>query len=344
MRPCSYGWAIAAAAALVRTGASSYDPRVKVRGRPFAIPAGVSDATVDTGERAVRLTNLPKVYFPHIGLTKGDLLQYYADVSPLLLPHVADRPMVMKRYPGGADGEFFFMKRTPAGAPEWLRTCPVEHGSGKVIDFPIVDDLAALLWVVNLGCIDLNQWYARCDDPNRPDYLHFDLDPVKDPKKGRTPFEVVREGALILKDALDALGMPAFAKTSGSAGIHVYVPIARGPEQHDVWRFAKAFALTVAAQHPDILTSEYTIAKRPSGRVLVDYNQNAWGRTLASIYSVRPTPRASVSTPVGWDEIEGGIAIEDFRVDNVRERFARVGDLWAPLLAKTKRVKLERYL
>jgi bifunctional non-homologous end joining protein LigD len=317
---------------------------VKARAQPFAVPAGVADATVDIGDRAVRLTNLRKVYFPAIGLTKGELLQYYADVSPLLLPHIRDRAMVMKRYPNGAEGDFFFMKRTPAGAPGWLRTCPVEHGSGKVIDFPVVDDLAALLWVVNLGCIDLNQWYGRCDDPGRPDYLHFDLDPVKDAKSGATPFAIVREAALVMRDALDALGMSPLAKTSGSNGIHVYVPIVREPEQHDVWRFAKALALTVAAQRPDILTAEYTIAKRPKGRVLVDYNQNAWGRTLASVYSVRPTPRASVSTPVGWDEIAAGIEIADFRVDNVRQRFARTGDLWSPLLAKTKRVALARYL
>jgi bifunctional non-homologous end joining protein LigD len=310
----------------------------------FAVPAGVADAALQVGGRSVALTNLRKVFFPQLGLTKGDLLQYYADVSWLLLPHVRDRAMVMKRYPGGAEGEFFFMKRTPAGAPAWLRTCPVEHDSGKVIDFPVVDDLAALLWVVNLGCIDLNQWYARCDDPDRPDYLHFDLDPVKDPKAGATPFATVREAALVLNEALAALRMPAFAKTSGSNGIHVYVPIARGPLQHDVWRFAKALALTVTAQRPDILTAEYAIAKRPKGRVLVDYNQNAWGRTLASVYSVRPTPRATVSTPVGWNEIAAGIEIADFRLDNVRERFARTGDLWSPLLAKTKRVKLERFL
>lgn len=317
---------------------------MKARAQPFAVPAGVTDATVEIGDRAVRLTNLGKVYFPGIGLTKGELLQYYADVSALLLPHIRDRAMVMKRYPNGAEGEFFFMKRTPAGAPAWLRTCPVEHGSGKVIDFPVVDDLAALLWVVNLGCIDLNQWYGRCDDPGRPDYLHFDLDPVKDSKSGPTPFAIVREAALVLRDALGALGMPPLAKTSGSNGIHVYVPIVRGPEQHDVWRFAKALALTVAGERPDILTAEYTIAKRPKNRVLVDYNQNAWGRTLASVYSVRPTPRASVSTPVGWDEIAAGIEIADFRVDNVRERFARTGDLWSPLLAKSKRVQLARFL
>jgi bifunctional non-homologous end joining protein LigD len=308
------------------------------------IPADTGDATLTFGDRDVRLTNLDKTFFPEAGYTKRDLLQFYADVSALLLPHIRDRAMVMKRYPNGADGAFFFMKRTPPGAPAWLRTCPVRHDSGKVIDFPVIDDLAALLWVVNLGCIDLNPWYARCDDPDRPDFLHFDLDPVKDPKAGITAFARVRQAALLVRAALDELGMPSYAKTSGSNGIHVYVPIARGPEQHDVWRFAKALGAALAAKHPDVLTAEYTIAKRPAGLVLVDYNQNAWGRTLASIYSVRPTARATVSTPVGWDEIERGIDIVDFRLDNVRERLTRTGDLWAPLLAKTKRVKLERFL
>ncbi len=311
--------------------------------RPAAIPTEPDDAVLRFGERSVQLTHLRKIFFPETGLTKGGLLQYYADVAPLLVPHLRDRAMVMKRYPHGAGGDFFFMKRTPPGAPAWLKTCSIEHGSGSVIAFPIVDDVAALLWIVNLGCIDLNQWYATCDDVDRPDYLHFDLDPVKTGAAGPTPFEVVREAALVLKAALDELKMPAFAKTSGSNGIHVYVPIVRGPVQKDVWRFAKAFAFAVAQRHPDILTAEYKIAKRPHGRVLVDYNQNAWGRTLASIYSVRPTPQATVSTPLGWEEIAAGVAIDDFRVDNVRERFARTGDLWKPLLAKSTRFKLEAF-
>lgn len=307
------------------------------------IPANTDDTVLHIGARAVGLTNLRKPFFPEIGLTKGGLLQYYADVAPLLVPHVRERAMVMKRYPHGAGGDFFFMKRTPPGAPAWLQTCSIEHDSGNVIAFPVVDDTAALLWLVNLGCIDLNQWYGRCDDVDRPDYVHFDLDPVKTGPSGPTPFAVVLQAGLALKAALDALGMPSLAKTSGSNGLHVYVPIVRGPVQKDVWHFAKALAFAVAAQHPDILTAEYKIAKRPHGRVLVDYNQNAWGRTLASVYSVRPTPRASVSTPVTWDEVAQGFAIDDFRVENVRERFTRTGDLWAPLLAKTKRVKLEKF-
>ncbi len=197
------------------------------------------------------MTNLAKLFFPETGLTKSGLLQYYADVAPVLLPHVRDRPMVMKRYPNGASGDFFFMKRTPAGAPDWLRTCRVEHGSGNTIDFPVIDDLAALLWVINLGCIDLNPWYAHCDDVDRPDVLHFDLDPVKDGARGATPFARVREAALAVRDGLAEIDIPSYAKTTGSNGIHVYVPIERGPVQKEVWRFAKAFAQALAPRHPD---------------------------------------------------------------------------------------------
>jgi bifunctional non-homologous end joining protein LigD len=308
------------------------------------IPRDRNEVTLHFGKRSVGLTNLGKLFFPETGATKGDLLRYYAAVAPVLIPHIRDRAMVMKRYPHGAAGEFFFMKRTPPGAPEWLRTCRVDHRSGNVIDFPVIDDLPALLWVINLGCIDLNPWYARCDDVDRPDYLHFDLDPVKDARKGKTSFEAVCETALEVKRGLDALKMPSYAKTTGSNGIHVYVPIVRGPVQKDVWTFAKALAQALAAQRPDLITAEYAIAKRPAGRVLVDYNQNAWGRTLASIYSVRPTPRAMVSAPVTWKELERGIALEDFRLDNMPARIKKLGDLWAPLLDKTGRVKLDRFL
>jgi bifunctional non-homologous end joining protein LigD len=296
-------------------------------------------ATLVIGGREVRLTNLDKPFWPEDGITKGDLIQYYADVAPLLLPHVSDRAMVMKRYPHGAGGDFFFMKRAPVPRPEWLRTCSIEHDSGNVIDFPVVEDVPSLLWVINLGCIDLNQWYATCDDVDRPDYLHFDLDPGE----GATWDRVLACGRIV-RDALATLKMPSVVKTTGSRGLHVYVPIKRDPVQKEVWTFAKALAVELAARHPALMTAEYKVAKRPRGRVLVDYNQNAWGRTLASVYSVRPRPRAPVSTPVTWDEIDAGVRIDDFRMDNVRARFARTGDLWKPLLQKAKRVDLRKYL
>lgn len=308
--------------------------------KPIVIPTDRSDAVLTpVADRSVQLTNLDKVFFAEAGFTKRDLLQYYADVADLLVPYLTGRAMVLKRYPNGEAGDFFYMKRTPPGRPPWLRTCAIEHGSGSVIDFPMVDDVAGLLWIINLGCIDLNEWYSRCDDTNRPDYLHFDLDPVEG-----TPFATVRDVALCVRDGLAALGMKPVVKTTGSSGMHVYVAIARDPTQKEVWTFAKAFAQTLERMYPDIVTAEYRIAKRPAGRVLVDYNQNAWGKTLASVYSVRAKPRATVSTPVTWEEVEAGVELDDFRLDNVRERLGRVGDLWAPMKAKRGRFDLRPLL
>ena len=314
-------------------------------GAPIQIPRNAKNAAIDVGGKTVQLTNLSKLFWPELGITKGDLLQYYADVSAVLLPHLRDRAMVMKRYPNGAAGEFFFMKRAPSPRPDWIELCSIAHKSASVIDFPVINDLAALLWVVNLGCIDLNQWYARCDGVDRPDYLHFDLDPVK-PMRGKAdvPFQRVLETALIVRDGLASLKMPSYAKTTGSRGIHIYVPIVRGPTQKQVWTFAKALSRTLAAANPKLMTAEYKVAKRPSGRVLVDYNQNAWGRTLASVYSVRPQPLATVSAPVKWKEIERGVSIEDFRIDNMPARVRKMGDLFSPLLEARGRVKLEDHL
>ena len=303
------------------------------------IPDDAADAEIIVEAHTVKLTNLQKLFWREENIRKRDLLQYYLEISSFLLPHLADRAMVMKRYPNGARGPFFFQKRAPVPRPDWIETCSIEHSQTGVIDFPIVRDLPTLLWIVNLGCIDLNPWYARCDEVYRPDYLHFDLDPVEG-----AGFEQVREVALLVHEALTGLKIPSFAKTTGSRGIHVYVPIVRGPKQKEVWSFAKNFAQTLERLHPDLVTAEYRIAKRPKGHVLVDYNQNAWGRTLASVYSVRPKARAPVSTPITWEEIEAGVEIEDFRLDNVPARLRKIGDLWKPLLQARGRVKLDQFL
>jgi bifunctional non-homologous end joining protein LigD len=305
----------------------------------LTIPRDTDHAELTVDRKEVRLTNLRKIFWPALGLTKGDLLQYYADVAAVLLPHVRNRAMVMKRYPHGAAGPFFFMKRAPTPRPDWIETCSIEHESGNVIDFPMIQDRAALLWVINLGCIDLNQWYATCDDVNRPDYLHFDLDPGV----GAT-FDRVIETGQIVRDSLESLKMPVLAKTTGSKGMHLYVPIVRGPVQKQVWTFAKALAQELAGRHPALMTAEYRVAKRPPGRVLIDYNQNRWGSTLASVYSVRPRAEATVSTPVTWKEIDGGIRIEDFTVRNVPARVAQLGDLWKPLLLARGRFELGKFV
>jgi bifunctional non-homologous end joining protein LigD len=311
------------------------DPNRLVSAR---IPKSQDAVDFDAGGKTVRLTNLKKLFWPDLGITKLDLLQYYIDIAPVLLPHLADRAMVMKRYPNGIAGDFFFMKRAPSPRPEWIETCAIEHASGSVIDFPVIRDLASLLWVINLGCIDLNPWYGRCDDVDRPDYLHFDLDPVNG-----ASWAQMLETASVVHEALTQLKLPTFVKTTGSRGFHIYVPIVRGPRQKEVWAFAKKFAMSLAALRSDLMTAEYRIAKRPQRRVLLDYNQNAWGRTLASIYSVRPQPKATVSTPITWQELTGGARIEDFRIDNLPERVKKVGDLWAPLLEQKSRAKLESF-
>ena len=301
----------------------------------LVIPDGPEEVVLRFGDRDVRLTNLKKLFWKNLGIRKRDLLQYYADISKWLLPHLQDRAMVMKRYPNGAEGDFFYMKRAPDPRPDWIEICNIDHGSAGVINFPIIQDLPSLLWLINLGCIDLNPWYARCDDTDRPDFLHFDLDPGPG-----ADFARVREVSLRVRDMLDKLRMPTYPKTTGSKGIHVYIPIVRGPSQKEVWAFAKAIAIELESRHSEIITAEYRKVKRPHGRVLVDYNQNAWGRTLASIYSLRPTPFAGASAPVTWDEIENGIRIDDFRFDNIRERVAKVGDLWKPVVGK-KRFNLD---
>jgi bifunctional non-homologous end joining protein LigD len=304
-----------------------------------SIPAQINDATITVDGTEVKLTNLQKIFWPKLKLTKRDLLQYYADVSPWLLPHVQNRAMVMKRYPNGISGEFFFMKRAPESRPRSIPVCAIEHHSGNVIDFPVVQNLATLLWIVNLGCIDLNPWYARCDDVDRPDYLHFDLDPTPG-----ASFTQVLETALVVRDALVEIDVTSYAKTTGSRGIHVYVPIVRGPTQKEVWSFAKALSVELAHRHPKLITAEYRVAKRPRGHVLVDYNQNAWNRTLASVYSVRPKPEATVSTPITWQEVERGVEMNDFTMKTVPPRLVKIGDLWKPLLEQKGRTNLAKFV
>jgi len=315
-------------------------PGAKPRSRGhIEIPSETPETDLEIDGNPIHLTNLTKLFWPDDKITKRDLLQYYANIAPALLPHLHNRAMVMKRYPDGAFGKFFFQKHAPESKPAWISVCNILHPSANLVDFPVIQNLSSLLWVVNLGCIDLNPWYAVCDNADLPDYLHFDLDPTPG-----AVFSQVLETALLVRDALAAMKIVSYAKTSGSRGIHVYIPIVRGPDQKQVWSFAKAFSKELAAKHAEVITAEYRVAKRPAKRVLVDYNQNAWGRTLASVYSVRPKPRAPVSAPVTWKEIEDGLAIEDFRLDNMPERVKRVGDLFKPILAKTNRVKLERFL
>jgi bifunctional non-homologous end joining protein LigD len=281
------------------------------------------------GRRELRLSNLDKPFWPDEGITKGDLLAYYRDVAEVLVPHLKRRPFTMKRYPDGWKGNHFFQKQAPSHMPEWIERVPLpastREGEKKIIEYALVDDELALLWMVNMGCIDMHVWSSRIDKPERPDWVMFDLDPAE----GAT-FDDVVTVARHVKDTLDLLELDAFPKTSGSRGIHILVPVARRHTFADARDFASVIAGALARAHPGLVTTEWARKKRKG--VLVDANQNRLGATNASVYSVRPRAGAPVSTPLRWDEVVPGLDFTAFTMDAVLDRVARDGDLFAGVL------------
>jgi DNA ligase D len=260
------------------------------------------------------------VYFPARGLTKGDLVAYYVGVAELALPHLRRRPFHMKRYPNGVDGEFFHQKRVPANHPDFVDDVFVQFPSGHSTVFAIVDNAEALAWVANLGCIELHTWASRVPEIERPDYLLIDLDPTTD---GQWPF--VREIALVVREVMDELGLRSYPKTSGSTGLHVLAPIRPELPFPEVRRFAKALAQEVERRIDDqaVATTTWRVADRVG--VFVDYGQNARDRTIASAYSVRPTPDARVSAPLRWEEV-ADVEAEAFTLETMPARVADAGD------------------
>ena len=276
---------------------------------------------VRVGSREVRFSNPDKVFFPNPGLTKGDLVRYYLDVADCLLHHVRRRPMQMKRYPNGVEGEFFYQKRVPVPHPDWLQTTHIEFPSGRTADFPVCNDAAALAWIINLGCIELHTWHSRVSDIERPDYLLIDLDPSEG-----NPWEFVREIALVVKEVMDELGLHSFPKTSGATGLHILAPIRPELRFAAVRDFAKALAQEVVRRigDEDVATTTWKVADRRG--VFVDYGQNARDRTIACAYSIRPTPDARASAPLRWDEVARSDPAR-FTLETMGKRVAKVGDL-----------------
>ncbi|MBW3592898.1 MAG: DNA ligase D, partial [Actinobacteria bacterium] len=282
------------------------------------------------GKRVLRLSNLDKVFWPAERITKGDLLWYYREIAPVLVPHLRDRPFTMKRYPEGVEGGHFFQKNAPQHMPEWIPTREYistsrESRQKRMIAYPLVNDELALLWMVNMGCIDMNCWYSRVDKPDRPDFVLFDLDPSPD-----VGFKETVRVALLVKEVLDVLGLECHPKTSGSDGMHVLVPIQRRYTYDDTRRFAEIVAGALARSHRGLVTTEWSKAKRRG--VLVDANQNGEGKTIASVYSVRPQAGAPVSTPLRWEEVSEDLDPRDFTMEVVLRRVERHGDLYEPLL------------
>ena len=276
-----------------------------------------------------KLSNLDKPFWPDEGITKGDLLEYYRQVAPVLVPHLAGRPFTMRRYPDGAYGKAFFQKDAPSHMPEWIRrfrtVVSTRQGTKKEVELPVVDDELALLWMVNMGCIDMNPWYSRVDKPERPDFVLFDLDPTPE-----VPWAQTMDVALLLKGLLDGLGLDSYPKTSGGKGFHVLVPIARRSTYEDTRDFAELIAGTIARSYPKLATTQWAKAKRKG--VLIDANQNGMGKTIASVYSVRPHPGAPVSTPLEWSEVTTKLDPRSFTMGVVLERVAKRGDLFRGVL------------
>src|SRR6266851_4452343 len=278
----------------------------------------------------VKLSSSERVLFPDDGVTKGDLFAYYERVAPAIVPHLRDRPFTMKRYRDGIAGDGFFQKQAPKGIPAWIPTRRFEthprEGGPRLVDFPLVNSSEALLWMVQMHCIDMNAWYSRVDKPDRPDWVLFDLDPPDEDGA----FAMCVRVAHYLHDALGELELDAHVKTSGADGIHILVPIVRRSTYEDTYEFAELLSRKLEAEHPGEVTTEW-LKKKRSG-VLVDHRQNGHGKTIASVYSVRPKPGARVSTPLHWEELVEGIRPRDFTMQVALERIDRHGDLFEPVL------------
>src|SRR5919204_2444672 len=274
------------------------------------------------GRREANTPNPDKPFFPERGLTKADVVAYYVDLAPYALNHIRRRPFHMKRYPNGVQGDFFHQKRVPPH-PEYVGEKFVRFPSGHSTVFAVIDNPAALAWVINLGCIELHTWHSRVDDIERPDYVLIDLDPTVE---GQWPH--VREIALVVKDVLDELRLEAYPKTSGATGLHILAPIRPELLFPDVRRFAKAVAEEVERRIGDqrVATTTWRVADRRG--VFVDFGQNARDRTIAQAYSIRPTPDARASAPLSWDEVPT-VEPEAFTLETMRARVAEVGDLTA---------------
>jgi bifunctional non-homologous end joining protein LigD len=280
----------------------------------------------------VKLSSADRVLFPDDGITKGDLFSYYDNVAAAIVPHLRERPFTMKRWREGLPGGSFFQKQAPKGIPKWIptrefRTWPRGgKGESRLVDFPLVNSREALLWMVQMHCIDMNAWYSRVDKPDRPDWVLFDLDPPEEDGA----FALCIRVAHYVRGALEELGLESFVKTSGADGIHVVLPIARRSTYEETYEFAELLSRKLEAEHPGEVTTEW-LKKKRSG-VLVDHRQNGHGKTIASVYSVRPKPGAPVSTPLAWDELTEEIRPRDFSMQVALDRIEERGDLFEPVL------------
>jgi bifunctional non-homologous end joining protein LigD len=286
------------------------------------------EATLAIDGRTLKFTNLKKVFYPGEGYTKRDVLNYYDGVADLILPHLKDRPLSLKRYPNGIQEPFFFQKDAPESFAPWLRTEPIDS-----LHYVFAQDRASLLYLVNLGCIDHNPWMSRWPTLDHPDFVLIDLDPQE------CPFDRIVDAALLVKQLLDAIGLAGYPKTTGGDGMHVYVPVEPVYTYEETRTFAELIARLAAREKPDLFTTPRAVAKRQKNRVYFDYLQNGRSKTIAAPYVLRAYPGAPVATPLEWREVKHGIDPGQFHIGNARERFREVGDLFAGVLSRPQRLE-----
>lgn len=280
------------------------------------------DLLLKVGREQVSVTSLDRIYWPDEKLTKFDLLSYYLKVADYIMPFLQDRPAILQRYPRGINAPMFFQQDLDS-APEFIKTARLTNQEGRDLDYGVYSTVGSLLHFVNLGTIEQHPWHSTLKHLDKPDWIAIDLDPK------RAPWENVLQVALVVKEVVDEVGLKAFPKTSGSSGIHIYIPLKASNEYDKVAEYARLFASEVARRAPQIATVERTIAKRKSTQVYVDWMQNARGKSLASAFTARAKPKAPVSMPLTWKQIEKGVKITDFTITNVPELLKKKGDPWA---------------
>jgi len=290
------------------------------------------DLIIKIGREQVSVTSLDRIYWPDEKLTKFDLLSYYLKVADYIMPYLQDRPAILQRYPRGIKAPMFFQQDLDS-APEFIKTARLINQEGRELDYGVYSTTASLLHFVTLGTIEQHPWHSTVKKLDKPDWIAIDLDPKS------APWENVLQVALVVKQVADEIGLQAFPKTSGSSGIHIYVPLKPTNEYDKVAEFARLFASEVAQRAPRIATVERTIAKRKSTQVYVDWMQNARGKSLAAVFTARAKPKAPVSMPLTWKQVEKGIKIQDFTITNVPELLKKKGDAWADFFGSRQSLK-----
>lgn len=316
---------------------------VREEASPAALFApGAKEASVQIDGHNLKFTNLKKLYYPDEGYSKGDVLRYYDSVSGLILPHLKDRPLSLKRYPNGIKEQYFFQKDSPESFADWLRTESIESDHrGSTINYVFAEDRASLLYLVNLGCIDHNPWMSRSPNLDNPDFVLIDLDPQE------CSFELIVDAALLVKGVLDRIGLAGYPKTTGGDGMHVYIPVEPIYSYDDTRTFAELIARLVTREKPEMFTTPRSVSKRQRNRVYFDWVQNAKSKTIAAPYVLRAYSGAPVATPLEWAEVTHGLHPKQFNITNAPARFAQKGDLFAGVLEKPQTldhalVKLEK--